>query len=252
MIQAVPDCIAPEEGLVSLRAITAGQRQKHGVKTNGMEQRTGRRYRSRKAGAPAGSFRQAALTPILTKIGAAPLPESRSVISHKCASVKWLDDSVVKTTKRAKKKPMHPDELGSKEDPESVLRIESKPWESFKEDILETAAEVNEGDEPGPDKLSFSDPGQIARILTQKRLELIRTVMLEEPESMRALARLVDRNPKEVNDDVHLLEEYGIITLKQDGRAKRPVVPYDRIEFAVTLELDESSGSDPSERLAVQ
>jgi predicted transcriptional regulator len=147
---------------------------------------------------------------------------------------------------------MLPHEFGSKEDADSVLRIESKPWESFKEDVLETAAAAGEEDEFEPDTVSFSDPGQIARILTQKRLELIKTVMEEKPESMRKLSRLVDRNPKEVNDDVHLLEDYGIISLEQDGRAKRPVVPYDRIEFAVTLELDDSGESSGDERLAVQ
>ncbi|MDS0223625.1 transcriptional regulator [Haloarcula sp. S1AR25-5A] len=146
---------------------------------------------------------------------------------------------------------MTPHELGSKEAAESVLRIEAKPWESFKDDVLTTAAAVSEGDDPGPDTVSFSDPERIARILTGTRLELLKAVMEEEPESMRALSRLVDRNPKEVNEDVHLFEEYGIISLKQDGRAKRPVVPYDRIEFAVTLELDDSSESGDDERLAV-
>jgi predicted transcriptional regulator len=147
---------------------------------------------------------------------------------------------------------MTPHEFGSKEDAESVLRIESKPWESFKDEVLTTAAAVSEGDEPGSDTVSFSDPARIARILTGKRLELIKAVMEEEPESMRALSRLVDRNPKEVNDDVHLLEEYGIISLKQDGRAKRPVIPYDRLEFAVTLELDDSGESGGDERLAMK
>lgn len=147
---------------------------------------------------------------------------------------------------------MTPHEFGSKEDPESVLRIEAKPWESFKDEVLTTAAVVDEGEDPGPDTVSFSDPERIARILTGKRLELLKAVMEEEPESMRALARLVDRNPKEVNDDVHLFEEYGIISLEQDGRAKRPVVPYDKLEFAVTLELDDSSESGGDERLAVQ
>ncbi|WP_157969303.1 HVO_A0114 family putative DNA-binding protein [Haloplanus rubicundus] len=147
---------------------------------------------------------------------------------------------------------MSPPKFGSKEDAESVLRIESKPWESFKDDVLTTAAEADEGDETGPDTVSFSDPSQVSRILTQKRLELIETVMLEEPESMRELARMVDRNPKEVNDDVHLLEDYGIISLEPDGRSKRPVIPYDRIEIEVTLELNEPSESGGNSRLAVQ
>jgi predicted transcriptional regulator len=43
---------------------------------------------------------------------------------------------------------------------------------------------------------------------------------------------------------VSLFEEYGIVEFEQDGRAKRPVVPYDEIEIAVTLSLPDRNDSN--------
>lgn len=126
------------------------------------------------------------------------------------------------------------------------LRIESAPWESFKERALESAREFDRGEEDGPRVLSFEDPEQIQRLLTPRRLELLRSVMEESPESIRQLADRLERNVSDVHEDVTLFEEYGIIELEQNGRAKRPVVPYDEIEIAVTLSLP--SGSDSNER----
>jgi predicted transcriptional regulator len=124
------------------------------------------------------------------------------------------------------------------------LRIESKPWESFKERTLESAREFDREEETGPRVLSFEDPERIQRLLTPRRLELLRSVMEESPESIRRLADRLDRNVSDVHDDVSLFEEYGIVELEQDGRAKRPVVPYDEIEIAVTLSLPDRNDSN--------
>jgi predicted transcriptional regulator len=53
--------------------------------------------------------------------------------------------------------------------------------------------------------------------------------------SIRELAEVLNRNPSEVHEDVHILEEYSIVVLRDEGRAKRPVVPYDDINIKVSL-----------------
>lgn len=125
------------------------------------------------------------------------------------------------------------------------LRIESAPWESFKERALESAREFDGGEEQsGPRVLSFEDPERIQRLLTPRRLELLRSVMEDPPGSIRQLAERLERNVSDVHDDVTLLEEYGIMKLEQDGRAKRPIVPYDEIEIEVTLSLPNEGDSN--------
>ena len=66
---------------------------------------------------------------------------------------------------------------------------------------------------------------------------MIETLMSEDTEvgSIRELAEVLDRNPSEVHEDVHTLEEYSIIRLHDEGRAKRPAVPYDDININVSL-----------------
>jgi predicted transcriptional regulator len=125
-----------------------------------------------------------------------------------------------------------------------TLKIESAPWESFKERALESAREFDRGEENGPRVLSFEDPERIQRLLTPRRLELLRSVMENPPGSIRQLAERLERNVSDVHDDVTLLEEYGIMKLEQDGRAKRPVVPYDEIEIEVTLSLPNEGNSN--------
>ncbi|MFB6361469.1 MAG: transcriptional regulator [Halobacteriales archaeon] len=118
-----------------------------------------------------------------------------------------------------------------------TLRIETAPWDVFQETALETAGATVEGEETGDRLVAFKDAAAIQRLLTPKRLELLKSVMGDPPGSLRALAERLERSPSEVHGDVHLLEEYGIIKLKPAGRAKRPVVPYDSIEIEVTLSL---------------
>lgn len=60
--------------------------------------------------------------------------------------------------------------------------------------------------------------------LTQKRMELIRAVMESQPRSIRELASIVDRDVKNVFEDLKLLNKMRIIQLRRVGRCVRPAV----------------------------
>lgn len=120
--------------------------------------------------------------------------------------------------------------------PDVTLRITSVPWETWKEESTEAIRQVEEGEATGRKaRINFQDPLQIQRILTPRRLELLRSVMTDTPESIRGLADRLDRNVSDVHEDVQLLAEYDIIQLESAGRAKRPVVPYGEIVIEVRL-----------------
>jgi predicted transcriptional regulator len=53
--------------------------------------------------------------------------------------------------------------------------------------------------------------------------------------SIRETARLVDRDIKQVSENLERLDEYGVVEFVEDGRAKRPVVPYDEIDIRLPL-----------------
>jgi predicted transcriptional regulator len=54
-------------------------------------------------------------------------------------------------------------------------------------------------------------------------------------ESISALADDLGRDYRPVHDDVTLLERHGLLFLVEDGRAKRPYLPYRRIHIDVEL-----------------
>ena len=82
--------------------------------------------------------------------------------------------------------------------------------------------------------------------ITPLRLELIRTIAKETPESMREAARLVDRDVSDVHSDLKQLDVLGILTLEELGPsgAIQPVVPFDRIEVHIDYPLLDRGDAD--------
>lgn len=118
---------------------------------------------------------------------------------------------------------------------ENALKISAKSFEEFKEDSLEKIEEFEEGEDV-PHSVSFEDPTKLRKVLTDKRIELIQFLMDNDVESIGELAENLDRGLKEVGKDLNLLEEYNIVRIKKDGRAKKPSVPYDRIDIDIGIE----------------
>ena len=129
----------------------------------------------------------------------------------------------------------------------STLRITSKPSKDHKKSALDRAERWEQGDEV-PHVVNFEDRARLRQLLTDRRMELLETVMERPPESIRALAGRLDRDVHDVHDDLHLLAEYEIIYFEEDGRAKKPYIPYDtvRIEVEFGLPCSESSESAAS------
>ena len=72
-------------------------------------------------------------------------------------------------------------------------------------------------------------------MFTPRAIDLVQAIAQEEPESMREAARLVDRDIKQVSENLGRLAEYDVVEFVDDGRAKRPVVPYDEIDIQLPL-----------------
>ncbi|MFW6435680.1 MAG: hypothetical protein ACOCY1_04795 [Halovenus sp.] len=114
-------------------------------------------------------------------------------------------------------------------------------------DLKETFAAIDDGEaiEPEPSRLVVESLETFGRIFRATNLELLEAIAEHEPESIRELARIVDRHPPEVSENVAELADYGIITLEEHGRAKRPRLWYDEIEISGDVPLsDIGDGSD--------
>jgi len=112
-------------------------------------------------------------------------------------------------------------------------------------DLEEVLGALDAGDdaEPHPPRLSVESLETLGRIFRATNLELLQTILKHEPESIRELARLVERHPPDVLDNLNELEDYGLVELRDTGRAKRPVVWYDELDIDIPLGQP-PSGSD--------
>ena len=81
-------------------------------------------------------------------------------------------------------------------------------------------------------RISFETPELLFRLLTAKRWELIRTMAVAGPVTIREAARRVQRDVKAVHSDVHMLLNAGILQKTVDGLV---VFPFDTIRVDVML-----------------
>lgn len=113
-------------------------------------------------------------------------------------------------------------------------------------DLLETLEAIDEGEEVAPREsvLSVDTIETLGRMFRPTNLELLQAIVEHEPESIRALARAVGRNPPEVLDNINELVNYGLVQLEEDGQAKRPVLWYDEIDIAIPLDRPADPGDE--------
>ena len=129
-------------------------------------------------------------------------------------------------------------------DPEeypSILRITSNSEQAHRQDALDRLDRWQDGEEI-PHVINFQNPSDLRALLTDRRVELLRSIMTERPDSIRQLAERLDRDVKSIHDDLQVLTDYDIVHFEQAGRAKRPFVPYDTIE--VSLEISTPRPAD--------
>lgn len=83
--------------------------------------------------------------------------------------------------------------------------------------------------------ISFPDFESLGRVITGARLELLQAIRIHKPKSIQELAKVVERDFKNVYQDVKLLAEYGLIELKEAGprKASKPEANFSELVLAV-------------------
>lgn len=80
--------------------------------------------------------------------------------------------------------------------------------------------------------ITFPDVEGLWTVLTPRRWALIRALAGQEPMSLRAVARLLDRDVKNTHSDVHALLNAGILDRTADERI---MFPYDAVHVDFTI-----------------
>lgn len=87
----------------------------------------------------------------------------------------------------------------------------------------------------GGPELYFTSFEVFRKALTPKRLELLHIIKTRKPASINELARMADRDIKNVADDVKYLGEIGLIESIASGRKTAPKINYDRIALEIAV-----------------
>ena len=80
-----------------------------------------------------------------------------------------------------------------------------------------------------PATVTFPNEELLAATFNERTYALLNVIRTDEPASIRETARLVDRDKKNVYDELTTLESLGVIRFETDGKSKQPVFPYDEL-----------------------
>jgi len=70
--------------------------------------------------------------------------------------------------------------------------------------------------------LNFEEYEDIARLMRPSNLELVETIVSQEPDSIRDAAAAVDRDYRDVHRNLEELESLGVVEFETDGQRKQP------------------------------
>ncbi len=72
----------------------------------------------------------------------------------------------------------------------------------------------------------FDSIDTLRAVLTNKRLLVLRTIRERHPASIYELAKILKRDIKNVNQDLALLSDVGLVTLEKTETDKKRIVPH--------------------------
>lgn len=110
----------------------------------------------------------------------------------------------------------------------NVLVVTIGGGEEMYEEGLEAIRRLDRDESIGePTTVTFANERQLGEVFNEHTYRLLRVVREEQPDSIRETARLLDRDVKNVHEELTTLEALGIVRFEEDGQSKRPIFPYD-------------------------
>lgn len=124
----------------------------------------------------------------------------------------------------------------------TTLTVRIGAAERTRREARERIEAIEDGDDVGSRHvLVLDDDRDLARLVSETNLELLRAIRQHRPTSMRETASLVERDHKEVHRNLTELEALGVIEFEQAGRSKRPIVRFDEIEIDISVGTDDDN-----------
>ncbi len=119
------------------------------------------------------------------------------------------------------------------------IKIGIKPEEELFQGFKEIFQKVQRGEKVDKKEgIFFENINALRAFITPKRIELIRVIHHQKPESAYELAKIVDRDIKSVMTDLTVLESLGLLELRKEEEPRekiRPLVDYDSLQVEIAV-----------------
>ena len=116
---------------------------------------------------------------------------------------------------------------------EKNIKIGLSTEKEVNREFIEAWHKAEKGEIQFPqERLYFMEPSNFFQVLSNRRIELLKVLHNHEAFSIRELSRLLNRNYKNVYQDVQLLKKAGLI---QQDSTKKIYVPWDKIKAEIPL-----------------
>jgi predicted transcriptional regulator len=117
------------------------------------------------------------------------------------------------------------------------IDIGIKRLEDSLRDFAETWKSVESGKRVRKeDGIYFESIDDMRSVLTNNRLAILKVIRENKPQSIYELSKMLGRNLKNVNEDLKLLAEIGLVTLEATKKDRKRIMPH--VDYAkITLEI---------------
>jgi predicted transcriptional regulator len=117
-----------------------------------------------------------------------------------------------------------------------------RPLNEVADDFAKTYDAVRTGrriSKASRDEVGFTSIEAARNFLTRERLSLMRTIRTRHPGSLYALAKMVNRDFKNVQEDIGILERHGLVRISKEPHGKRkvkvPQVLFEEIALKIAI-----------------
>jgi predicted transcriptional regulator len=84
----------------------------------------------------------------------------------------------------------------------------------------------------------FGEVAQVRALLSNERAKIVHTIKQNNPESIYSLAKMLGRDFQSVRKDISLLQHFGVISLRKQGKGRtslKPVLNLDTLQININF-----------------
>lgn len=119
------------------------------------------------------------------------------------------------------------------------VKIGIRRLENGLKHFAEVAENIEKGKSVSEEQgVYFENLTTMRKVLTDRRLKILKAIKEMKPSSIYELAKTLKRDFKNVNEDLNILEELGLVSLHQNKTNRRRITPsvnYDKIQLEITV-----------------